>query len=245
MKIQTFVFAHTEQIILDFEINKKFSDIPNLYYVLVGHGSCERIRQMSNVIIARELKHNLEDCPKLAAYSGWHALWKNNLIDADFVNFFEYDIILDKNFQQIQKGLINEDTQYISYIPLEVHDYWFVQCDDYCLPLLNSMQKHYNINCKNYVAGIKDRHFVGVTSNQSMSYETLSKFMEWMKPIEEDIKYHWMSGHMPERAFPFFCMYYNLHGYLINNVVRHFSFGTTNNGAKEYFDSNYKTLITK
>lgn len=248
MKTQTFIFVHDEQIVLDFELNSKFKDVPNLTYVFVGFSSYEKIKHLSNLIIARELKYNIETWGKnLLAYAGWYALYKNNLISADFINLFEYDIILSNNFNEIQQGVIHADIDFIGYIPLEIHDYWFMQCDDFCLPLLNSIHKHYGINCKQYINDIQELKKVGLTSNQSMSFNTLDKFMKWMEPIVEDIKDEYMAGHMPERAFPFYCLYYGLNGFILDKVLSHFSMGThgTTGTPKEYFNSNYENLVTK
>jgi len=249
MKIQTFVFVHDEQIVLDFESNNKFKEFQNLSWVFLGQNPYDRIKHMDNLIVARELEYNIEDHNKqLLAYSGWHALWRNNLIDADFINLFEYDIILRSDFQQIQAEYIKEDTQFIGYVPLEIHNYLFLGKENVGLPLMNSIKKHHGIDCLEYVNGIENEKFVGLTSNQSMSVDTFNKFMEWMAPIENDIKTEYMGGHMPERAFPFYCTYYNLHGYLVSDILHHLmmdTHGTTGFYSEEYFNSNYEKLLKK
>jgi len=245
MKIQTFIFVHDEKIILDFEKNGKFKEIENLKYVFLSNNPCEQIRSMSNVIIARDFEDNIEKWNRtLIAYTGWYLLWKNNLIDADFINLFEYDIILDKNFQDKLKQNLTPKTKVVSYVPIEIHDYWFIQ-DGLCNPLLNSIQKHYNIDFRKYVREILDPVTVGVTSNQSMSLKTFNEFMTWMEPIIDDIKEEKMAGHMPERAFPLFYTYYDREGFLLDGVLSHFRMDTheTQGRTKAYFDANYEKLV--
>jgi hypothetical protein len=79
-----------------------------------------------------------------------------------------------------------------------------------------------------------------------MPVDTFNKFMEWMSPIEDDIKTEYMGGHMPERAFPFYCMYYNLNGYLIEDILHHLMMDTHLTGGiynDGYFNSQYEKLL--
>jgi hypothetical protein len=90
MKTQTFIFIHDQNIILDFEKNNKFKELENLTYIFLGNRDIDKIKDMSNVIVCRNLPINIEEYPYLTSFSGWYAIWKNKLYDADYLNLFEY-----------------------------------------------------------------------------------------------------------------------------------------------------------
>jgi len=247
MKIQTFVFVHDEKIILDFAKTGKFKEIENLKYIFVSANPCDEVKNIPNVIIARDYADNIEKWNStLIAYTGWYLVWKNNLIDTDteFINMLEYDIILDKNFTEIQNRVITKDTEVLSYIPITVNNYWFIQHDEICLPFLNSIQKHHGIDFRKYIQTIDPNTVVGVTSNQSMTPKVFNEFMSWMEPVIEDIKEEKMAGHMPERTFPLYYTYNNLNGILLEDVLSHFQMDTHNTQNRQgYFEQNYEKLI--
>ena len=109
MTNQTFIFVHDQNIILDFERVGKFKDIDNLKYVFVSNNPSDKIKDMENVIIAKDYDDNIEKYNRtLIAYTGWYLIWKNKLATADYINLFEYDIILSPNFQKELKEIINE-----------------------------------------------------------------------------------------------------------------------------------------
>jgi len=72
--METFIFVHDENIILDYINAKKFSNIKNLKYVFVGNNDVDKIKNLNNVIICKNLPHNLENYPKLTSFTGWYAL---------------------------------------------------------------------------------------------------------------------------------------------------------------------------
>ncbi|MEY4572245.1 MAG: hypothetical protein RLZ10_1471, partial [Bacteroidota bacterium] len=93
MRIQSFIFCHDQNLILEFISNGKFNNLPNLKFVFLGTElPVDQIENLENVIICRNLPINIEIYPKFTSFTGWYALWKNNLIDADYVNLFEYDV---------------------------------------------------------------------------------------------------------------------------------------------------------
>ena len=246
MKIQTFVFVHDEKIIIDFIANKKFEDIKNLKYVFLGNKSCENVRQLPNIIVARDYEDNMEKWNLLTAYSGWYLLWKNKLIDqdTDLINMFEYDIILAKNFNEIQSTYITKETEVASYVWITAGDRRLLKLFDICPPFLLSAKKHYGIDFMSYVDKLDQSMLVGVTSNQTMKPSVLHDFMEWAMPIIEDLKEERMVGHMVERLFPLFHIYNNLKSTVIQNTLTHFQMDTHNTqNMPDRFVSNYESLI--
>jgi hypothetical protein len=247
MKIQTFIFVHDENIILDFEKVGKFREIENLKYVLLGQGTCENLKGLDNIIIAREYEDNIEELPVLVAYTGWYLIWKNQLIDADtdFINMFEYDIILSDNFTEVQHKILQPNIKVLSYIPIYTSSYWFIQSDEVCLPFLNSIQKHYGIDFRQYITEIDSSTIVGITSNQSMAPQVFSDFMKWISPVIEDIQEEAMAGHAMERIFSLFYMYNGLTAILAENLIQHFQLDShrTQGSSDTFFTENYEKLL--
>lgn len=96
--IKTYIFVHSEDIINHCESVGNFDNFTNRTYVFLGSGNTDSLKKFDNIIIARDLPNNLEEYPKMCAYSGWYVLFKNNLITNDYVNLFEYDIITCNDF---------------------------------------------------------------------------------------------------------------------------------------------------
>lgn len=250
MKNQTFVFAHNQQIITDFISHKKFQNMDNLKFVFLGQGPVNEIEHLENVIITRNLEHNIEKWNRtLIAYTGWYALWKNNLVEADYVNLFEYDIIVKEDIQKVLDKLIDdtEKLDSVSYIPLNVHDYWFLGADLTAKVLIDSIQKNYGIDAREYIKKFNPQTFVGVTSNQTLKQETFNQFMTWMEPIIEDIKNDRMAGHYPERALPFFLLLNSLEGVIVNDVLSHFRLDShqTQGISDSYKIENYNKIVNQ
>jgi hypothetical protein len=247
MKIQTFIFVHDENIILDFERIGKFREIENLKYVFLGQRPCENIKGLHNVVIARDYEDNIEETPILVAYTGWYLIWKNKLIDedTDFINMFEYDIILSSNFTEFQHRELQPNINVISYIHIPAHSHSFIQHDEACLGFLNSIQKHYGIDFRRYIMEIDSSTMVGVTSNQSMTPQVFSDFMKWINPVIEDIKEEIYAGHAMERIFPLFYMYNGLNVILAGNLIQHFYLDShrTQGSSDTFFTENYGKLL--
>jgi hypothetical protein len=246
LKIQTFVFAHDEKIILDFKKTGKFLEIENLKYVLLSKRPCDNVKGLDDVIIANEYADNIENFPLLVAFTGWYLIWKNKLIDADtdFINLFEYDVTLAGNFSEGQHYVLKPETQVLSYIPISINDYMFIKDDKMCLPFLKSIQKHYGIDFRKYISKIDPTTVVGMTSNQSMTPQVFTDFMKWSQPVIEDIKNERLVGHMLERMFPLFYLYNKLKCILIQNVIFHYQMDTHNTqDMPDRFNDNYTYLL--
>ena len=53
MKIQTFIFVHDQNIILDFKKNNKFKSLENLKYVFLGSRDTDKIKNMEDITLKR------------------------------------------------------------------------------------------------------------------------------------------------------------------------------------------------
>jgi hypothetical protein len=85
MNIQSFIFIHDQDILIKYIEASKFKELPNLKYVFVGNNPTDKLNNYTNIIIAKNLPLNIENYPLFTSFTGWYALWKNNLIDAEYI----------------------------------------------------------------------------------------------------------------------------------------------------------------
>ena len=124
--METFIFVHDENIILDYINAKKFSNIKNLKYVFVGNNDVDKIKNLNNVIICKNLPHNLENYPKLTSFTGWYALWKNNLIKSNSINLFEYDVNINDDIEDHINFNFSLGYNVIGYVPILISEHNFI-----------------------------------------------------------------------------------------------------------------------
>lgn len=236
MKNQTFVFLHDEN--LYFNIKKFFDCFENLKYVFLGEGDTNQIQNFDDVIIARNLPCNIEVHKNLTAYTGWYAVWKNNLVQSDYVNFFEYDVIFKSD---IQKFIYDTLYKYpkiksISYQSISIQDYWFLSSDLVSSPFLDRLQYYYDFNGRQFINSFPANIEVGITSNQTIEKNVFTSFMKWIEPVMDDLKFDYMAGHYPERCLPLYILKNLFPSVICQGVLHHLrldSHGTQ--GIKEEY----------
>lgn len=246
MNKETFIFVHDQNIIIDYEKCNKFNELENVKYVFVGNKEIDKIKDKKNAIICRDLPFNIEEYPKLTSYTGWYALWKNNLYNGDFINLFEYDINLAKNFNSLLDNELTPDTKIIGYIPLNVHDTNYLKVDKWALEIAQSIQKNYKVNIYNLIDNFPQNALCTVTSNHTFNKKTFEEYMKWVEPLVEDIKNLEMVGHQIERSISLFYLVNKLDNVkLMNNVMYHFQFDShKTQGMGDYkFIQNYNSLL--
>jgi len=244
MTIETFIFVHDQKIILDFIKNDKFKNLPNLKFLFLGSGEIDKIRDLQNVIISRELEYNIENYPKLTSFTGWYSIWKNNLSKSDFINLFEYDITISENFNETQNKKLIKNT-ILGYIPFSPHNHNFIGHSPWIYELGQSIQKKYNINIKEFLKSVPNDFICSMTSNHTFDIGTFKKYMEWMEPMIDDIKISNFSGHMTERSISLFYILNGVKSVVIPNVLFHFQLNShgTQSIPKEKFFNNYDKLV--
>jgi len=223
MTKQTFIFVHDQQIILDYLNVNKFNLLDNLTYIFVGSGDTSKIEDKSNVIICRNLPINIEEYPKLTSFTGWYAIWKNNLYNSDFIDLFEYDINLSDSFNEVFNENVDSKTDIIGYIPFNPNDYNFLKHSPWSFELLNSIKRIYNIDTLSEISKLPDTFKCSMTSNHTFSKKTFEKYMEWMEPMINDIKISQTSGHQAERSISVFYILNKIKNIkILPNILHHF-----------------------
>lgn len=182
-KVKSFVFIHDADI-LNLIVEKKFFDcLQNLKYVFLGYGDTTKITT-NDLIIARDLPINIEQHKYLAAWTGWYALFKNNIVEnGDTINLFEYDTCLVNFVQQKECAYIIHDSN--------VDEIWWnhAEIQDLVEILINEKRSN-----------IETRMNVPVTSNYTLQYDE-----SLIEPIEKIISLNLADkkniGHAIERWY--------------------------------------------
>lgn len=207
-RVQTFVFVHDETIVLDYERFGKFHDLPEVKYVFVGAGSADRIAGKGNVIIARHLRRHIEQYPKFTSLTGWYALWKNELVEADYVNLFEYDINVVPRFEREVDALIRKKPDFIGYLPLPMSDYQYVTNREWVKDIIPAIKRTDGIDIDEMIGRMVRSSPEAVwssTSNATFSRQCFSEYMHWFERLIDDLKESETCGHAHERSLSFFC----------------------------------------
>lgn len=223
-KIETFIVVHSQDIINDYAQIQKFNNFPNVKYVFVGSGSLDKISDLSNIIVARDLPINIENIPNLVAFTAWYALIKNNLITSEYVNLFEYDVNYTSNCSDIINENINADVDVIGYFPTEIGDYNFYQNPIFCKPLTESIRTRLNVDIEQYILDLYNKTPSlkwSATTNFTWKTTALKQYIGWVEQFIEDIKDIPQCGHMVERSISFYILLHKLQQYIIPNIITH------------------------
>jgi len=222
MNIQSFIFVHDQDILLEKIKSNVFSCLENVIYVFVGNKDVNKIENYSNVIICRNLPQNIENYPKLTSFTGWYALWKNNLINSDYINLFEYDIDISENFNMLFFEEFIKDNEIIGYIPYNVHSPSFLGHPEVSEDLVKSISKNYHIDSYNYVKSLPQNVLCSLTSNHTFSRKAFIHYMNWVEPLIDDIKNSPKAGHQIERSIPLFYILNNIKTIIVPNILHHY-----------------------
>ena len=243
--METFIFVHDENIIIDYINAEKFTSLTNVKYVFVGNKETEKIKNLENVIICNELEYNLENYPKMTSFTGWYALWKNNLIKSDRINLFEYDVNLVDSIKSNIEFNFDLGYKIIGYIPLSVFHHNFISQKQWISHLESSIQKYYNVNLVNLVSSLPQDKIITVTSNHSFTFDIFNEYMQWMEPMIDDLKISEFSGHEVERYISIFYLIKNINYVFLPELLYHFQFDSheTQGIGKAKFESQYKNLL--
>lgn len=244
--MQTFIFIHNQDILIDFINCGKFKNIGDLNYVFLGNGEIDKISNLENVIIARNYADNIEIFKNLTSFTGWYLLWKNKMITSDYINLFEYDVNLSNKIENsITETIKNEKVDVIGYVELNVHDNRFLNTRIWSNELINSVKNHYNIDILDFVNNLPNSKICSVTSNHTLSLNCFNEYMEWVSLLINDIILSNYSGHQVERAFVIFYLIKNKIHKILNNELHHFQFDShgTQGFDKNFYLTNYRFLL--
>lgn len=244
---ETFIFCHDQDIIIDYEKSGKFSNLKKYRYVFLGSRPTDKIENRSNVVIARNLPYNLEEYPNINAYTGWYAIWKNNLITTPYINLFEYDVILNKNLEQVMDKFMYEGQKMIGYIPFPCSNYHFIDNKDWVGDLFGAIKQVYKVDLEKTIRMYMRQNpkmSWSTTSNCTMEVSFFNDYMKWFEPIAQLIKGSKTAGHGHERSTTFYCLMYKHTPIITQGFIKHYQMNS--HGTQEHYvdyDKNIKELV--
>jgi len=221
---QTFIFVHDQNIVTQFESNDKLKNLKNYKYVFLGNRDVNLIENNPNVIIARNLPHNIEQYPLFTSFTGWYALWKNNLINSDYISLFEYDTILSENIEQMQSKFFYDNTDMIGYVPFPANHFQFIENTDWVEHIFTAIKQVYNFDMYRFIKNLSLKNpnlLWSSTSNTTFKNNVFFEFMSWFEPLIDIIKETRTCGHAHERAISFFYLSKNKKMSLTDNLLKH------------------------
>jgi hypothetical protein len=246
--ISTFIFAHKQEIILEYKEIQKFKNLPSVTFVLVGKNPYNLVEDMEDVIVCQKFENHIEDYPKFTSYTGWYLLWKHNLIKTDYVNLFEYDINTVPNISSFFNKIQNTNFDFIGYLPMSINEPCYLKDRIWTEKMIGSIKTHYSIDMddffKNYIS--KNPNSVwSSTSNSTFSKKTFDGYMIWFEKIFEDLKTFEFPGHSHERSISFYYLLNNLKIAIFSGFIEHFQLNSHNTSplSEDRFEKLYKNLI--
>jgi hypothetical protein len=224
LTVDTFIFVHDQEIVLDFINKNKFNDFKNFKWVFLGDKPYDKIQKLDNLIIVRNLEHNIEQYPKLTSFTGWYALHKNNLITSDYVNFFEYDINYVPEFVDINKETLKRNFDFIVYFPMIISDIVYIKQEQYSVELINSVREKTGFDITKMINNLQSnnpRTMWSSSSNSTWKVSELKNYIEWFADHLDNIVKSNFSGHIHERSLSFYYFMKNLKVFLVQNLMIH------------------------
>ena len=221
---ETFIFCHDQDLILGFEENKKFQNLYNYTYVFLGNRPTDKLTSVSNLIVARDLPINLEQYPLFTSFTGWYALWKNNLIKTKYVNLFEYDVVLSPEIEQHQVRMYDGNAEMIGYNPIPMSNFHFIQNKDWVEHIAPALKELYNQDIYNYFGRVLQQNPQSIwssTSNTTFRTDVFEEYMKWFEPVVPRIQETKTCGHAHERSITFFAHFRKKKQLLTQGLLTH------------------------
>jgi hypothetical protein len=243
-----YIFTHDQNIIEEYEKTDKFSKtFGNDYkYVFVGTGDIYKIENKPNVIVARNQVDNIEQFKKLVTFTGWYALAKNNLFDAEYEYslLIEYDVILSVKFNEIVTNILKSSKQcdIFSFISVP-KDFLFYE---YTHQIMSQEETSaFKVKREQYISTGGKSEWMG-SSNSLWRTDLVPKFVEWFEIFKDQFSADGI-GHTVERALTIFCISRGIQYQFIGNVLSHLYLDSHETQAKfnKGVQKNYKDHILK
>jgi hypothetical protein len=192
MTTRCFVTVHTPDLVEQCEAARQFAAFDNVTYLLVGRRPFEVDR--ADVLSPRLLSPNREDLPQFYDFTGWWALCRHNLIDADTVVMLQYDMhTVDPLIQSKCEALLDSPGM-VAMTP-GPRSYWMLRLPDFAWT---------------FEAGIAQRGLLlgdvqpfdtwPTTQGTAWRTDDLIAFMDWFEPMWDVFKDHTFAGHLAERS---------------------------------------------
>ena len=227
--ITTFITCHDQDIIKANIESGKFDSLGNIVFMFVGKGEVDKIKDLPNVVIVRDLPYNIEDYPNFTAFTAWYAIWKNDLCKSKYINLLEYDVNIKENYGFFLKNMLKgSDSKIVGYFPLQMSNYQYVNNLDWVSSIFKGLLEAYNLDMKSYINNImndaKSKNmelYWPTTNNVCLLKSFFEKYMNWIDPLIPSMMGDQYAGHNQERALSFFSLLTNVPVYFYVGDIEH------------------------
>jgi hypothetical protein len=193
MTTTCYVTIHTQALIEQCEAARQFAAFDNVTYLLVGQRPYDSNR--SDVIVPRTLSPNREHLPQFYDFTGWWALCRHYLIDADRVVMQQYDMhTVDPQIQTKCEALLDTPGVVAMTVGYK-RPSW--------TPRLAGFASTFERGIATRGLTMADVEPVNKwpsTQGTAWRTEDLVAFMEWFEPMWDVFAGHTFAGHLAERS---------------------------------------------
>lgn len=242
MKIQTFVVVHDQNIILDSLKHKKYEQIDNLNFLFVGSKDVSKIKDRSDVIISRNLKHNVEQYKDFGSTTAWYSIFKNHLYDhdTDYIITLEYDCLLNDLFYEQLKTFLTykNECKVIGFIPYHINDPVFLGQNQFTTGLIDGLKEKYSLEVSDILNRTDPQKNIALCTNTVFDIKMFETYMNWVMPLVEYVKELPLCGHFIERSLPVFYLIKKIDFAIMLNAVENLalnSMGDQSTSREKFF----------
>lgn len=221
------VTIHDQDLLLLYEQEGKFAALgAEVTFLFVGQGAVDKVADLPNVVVARDLPDNIEDHKYLVDFTAWYACVQNALPLNRYVCLLQYDVILSDGFAQATTQAFDAAPEgVIGYSPFPLSNRNFIRDNMGAKPLFDACHKVYGIDAKSvfktYIRAGLDQNWPA-TNNVAMSKEALADFVRWFAPLGREMGNIKPAGHAFERAIKLFCILTGRQNLYLPEVLSHF-----------------------
>lgn len=221
------VTIHDQDLLLAYESEGKFSKTESsVVYLFVGLGDTDKITDLPNVVIARNLAENIENYKYLVDFTAWYAIARNQIETCDYVSLLQYDVSISKDFTEKSLTALDSNRDAIvGYVPLEMCNRNFIRQNMGFKPLEIACKKIYGIEIgpllKTHIKLAHDKKWP-TTNNVAMHRHTLEDFVRWFTPLAMSMGNEKSVGHAFERAIKLYSILSGRGNIYLGDVLSHF-----------------------
>ena len=221
------VTIHDQDLLLAYEAEGKFSKTKSsIIYLFVGLGDTDKITDLPNVVIARNLANNIENYKYLVDFTAWYAIARNQIETCDYVSLLQYDVSISEDFTEKSLTALDSNRDAIvGYVPLEMGDRNFIRDNMGFKPLEIACKNIYGIEIspllKSHIKLAHDKKWP-TTNNVAMHRHTLEDFVRWFTPLAMSMGNEKSAGHAFERAIKLYSILSGRSNVYLGDVLSHF-----------------------
>ena len=227
--LTTFVMCHDQKIIKSNIESDKFKSLGNVVFMYVGKGEFTELEKYPEVIIVRDLKHNIEQYPLFTAFTAWYAIWRQGLCKTKYINLLEYDVNLKEDYSlHLKNILLKHKPKIVGYFPLEMRNYHYIMNPGWVSSVFKGIQSVYKLDMFKIIVDVVNKENTAgrepvwaTTNNVCFDYSFFDKYMRWVSPLISHMKDDINCGHNQERAVSFFCLLTNTPVYFYQGYLEH------------------------